>query len=116
MSEPLDLSLRGQAAAIAGGDVTSYSAVSNGLLRSEARRSTVPALPNVVHGVPRSASRAMRRPTSSLAIHRRPEGSNLTPCAPDLSSGSDAPAPPTRQRKVPALSNFERLRSAVSIT
>src|SRR4249919_892106 len=54
----------------AGGDVTSYSDSSSGLLRSDARRLTVPPVPNDAHGVPRSASSAIRRPSIVATITR----------------------------------------------
>src|SRR5215207_774983 len=59
---------------IAGGDVTSYSDISDGLFRSDPRRSTVPAAPNPSHSVPRSASSAMRRPSIVAMKIRRAQG------------------------------------------
>jgi hypothetical protein len=48
---------------IAGGDVTSYSANSNGALRNPRRRSTVPPFPKVAITTPVFASTAIKRPS-----------------------------------------------------
>src|SRR4051812_22161921 len=76
---------------IAGGDVISYSAVSYGLLRSEARTLTVPAAPNDAHGVPARASSAMSRPSMVATNTRRAHGVDACAAARRLSVQYETP-------------------------
>ena len=58
-----------------GGEVSSYSAVSNGALRRPRRRSITPASPKSAHGFPVAASSSRSRASTVAATMRRRQGS-----------------------------------------